>query len=122
MKKILLVDDEFAILETLVDILSYEGYEVIPARNGEQGLLALAQAEVSLVLLDFMMPLMSGLQMLARLRSDPRYQQLPVILMTAAPGSLPKGDNSWNALLRKPFDVDLLLATVRRVLGEEPGP
>jgi CheY-like chemotaxis protein len=113
-KTILVVDDEFVIREVLTELLEWEGYTVLTATNGEEGLEQIAGARPSLVLLDFMMPVMDGLEMLRRLRADPALRDTPVVLMTAAPMSL-RGDTPlWDALLPKPFDIEGLRKALKK--------
>lgn len=116
-KSILLVDDEFSIVEALADILQWEGFSVVTAPNGQRALEELARGQISLVLLDYMMPVMDGLQALEKMRADPVWKSIPVVLMTAA--TVPKGTSGWDALLHKPFDTAALFNVVRRLTGRE---
>jgi CheY-like chemotaxis protein len=118
MKSILIVDDEFSIVETLVEILSFDGYVATSAANGRAGLEAARATRPSLILLDYMMPVMDGLQMLARLRADPDLKEIPVVMMTAAPLGIPNTSRRWNALLIKPFDATQLTRTIERLIGK----
>jgi DNA-binding response OmpR family regulator len=113
---ILVVDDEFTIVESLTDVLSYEGYKVASAPNGAKALAAMEEARPSLILVDFMMPVLDGVQFIRKVRADERYKNVPIIMMTAAPAGLPKEDRPWNALLVKPFELDRLLTTIRNLL------
>jgi two-component system chemotaxis sensor kinase CheA len=117
MKSILVIDDEFSIVESLAEILSWEGYSVTTARNGKEGLQVLERGNFDLVLLDFMMPVMDGLQVLEKLRAMPAHAQLPVVLMTAAPMST-LSNPLWSALLRKPFSLDQLQQVLSRFCGK----
>jgi CheY-like chemotaxis protein len=117
MKKILVVDDEFAIAETLREILSWEGFDVTIASNGEQGLERMRAASPDLVIVDYMMPVMDGVHMLRAMKADEALRGIPTIMMTAALSDpTPDGPAPYLALLRKPFDVAILTRTVRRVL------
>jgi CheY-like chemotaxis protein len=116
MATILIVDDEYALVESLEEILTWEGHRVLSASNGERGLALLEVERADLVLLDQMMPIMNGLTMLRQLRADGRYADIKVVLMTAAPPSEESG-LPWDGLLRKPFGVDPLLRLVHEVLG-----
>jgi CheY-like chemotaxis protein len=117
-KSILLVDDEFSIVEALAEVLQWEGYSVRTAPNGQRALEELARAPPALILLDFMMPVMDGLQALAKIRADPALQKIPVVLMTAA--ALPDGASGWDAVLRKPFEASALVKLLRRLLTASP--
>jgi CheY-like chemotaxis protein len=118
MKTILIIDDEFSLVESLTELLAWEGYDVVTAANGRQGLEQIERSTPGLVLLDYMMPKMDGLQMLQTLRSNPAYRDLPVVLMTAAPMGIPKNQTGWTALLRKPFTAADVLRLVERLLGD----
>jgi CheY-like chemotaxis protein len=114
---ILIVDDEFSIVETLGEILSWEGYAVVTAPNGRAALEEIQRQAPDLVILDFMMPVMDGLDMLRELRAQPRYAQLPVILMSAARVIGDAGEpRQYDALLRKPFEVSAVLALLRKLI------
>jgi two-component system response regulator VicR len=117
MTRILIVDDEFSVADTLAEYLAWEGYTTTTAANGKLALAAIARERPQLVLLDYMMPVMDGMQMLATLRADPALKDLPVILMTAAPSGLTSDPAPYDALLVKPFDAARLLKTIRKVLG-----
>src|SRR5436305_14979063 len=83
MAKLLLVDDEYAIVEILSGILETEGHTVATAANGEEGMKRLEEDRPDLVILDVMMPRLSGSDMLKRMRNDPRYATLPVVMISA---------------------------------------
>ena len=116
MKTILLVEDEIAIVEPLTDILTWEGYEVLSAPNGKEGLAALAEAKVDLVLLDYMMPILDGGEVLRAMRASPAMKDIPVIIMTAAPQALPEDVRRAVPVLTKPFDLGELLDMVAKYL------
>jgi CheY-like chemotaxis protein len=113
-KTILVVDDEYSIVETVCEILTWEGYRCVKAADGLAGLAMLAQERPALVLLDYMMPLMDGLQMLQAMKQDPEYSRIPVVLMTAAPMRIAREAQLWDALLRKPFGLQQLMTAVQR--------
>ncbi len=83
MSRILVVDDTPANVKLLVDVLAAKGYEVDSAVNGEDALAAIAAAPPDLVLLDIMMPGLSGYEVCARLRADPATALLPIVLCTS---------------------------------------
>jgi CheY-like chemotaxis protein len=117
-KMILIVDDEFSIVETLAEILTFTGYATVTASNGRTALEAARKQRPALILLDYMMPVMDGLQTLAGLRADADLRDIPVVMMTAAPMGIPRGRASWNTLLIKPFEADRLLDTIRTLIGD----
>jgi CheY-like chemotaxis protein len=73
MPTVLVVDDEFGIVDVLETILIDEGYRVLTACNGKQGLERLATERPDVVLLDFMMPILGGAEMLAAMAAEPAY-------------------------------------------------
>ena len=115
-KAILVVDDEPAILESIVEVLRDEGYAVESAHDGRAALLVFERTAPDLVLMDVMMPGMDGRAAYLAMRSHPHGQDIPVVLMSAAadPSRL---DPGVAAFLPKPFDLDQLLDLVSRLLG-----
>jgi CheY-like chemotaxis protein len=109
---ILLVEDDDGIRETMAALLEDEGFVVLQAANGADGLAALRQSGdvVCLVLLDLWMPIMNGWQLLAELRADDRLAELPVVVISAA-GEQPPPPGAA-AFLRKPIRLDALLSAV----------
>ncbi len=85
MATVLVVEDEFGIAELLDAVLTEEGYQVVTAMNGRDGLELLARERPVLVLSDYMMPVMDGAAMLARIRADPALQGIPVVMMSSMP-------------------------------------
>jgi DNA-binding response OmpR family regulator len=82
-KKILIVEDESPLRNAVTDILSFEGFQVFQAKNGQEGLDTALKEKPDLILLDLMMPVMDGLSMLEKLREDKPYgAQASVILLT----------------------------------------
>ena len=114
---IMIVDDEHAIVDTLTEVLTWQGYEVMSAPNGKVALEAMATRRPSLVLLDNMMPVLNGTRTLAAIRSDPALADVPVVMMSAMPEPVPPGGARWNAYLHKPFRAPTLLAAIVTCLG-----
>ena len=115
MKRVLIVDDEFGIVEALTDVLTDEGLAVSTARNGKDALKRVDEVKPELIICDYMMPVMDGLEFIDALakRSD---GAIPVILMTAVKREqLPTG-LKVSAVLQKPFGVDELLGLVKKLL------
>ncbi|HVP69076.1 MAG TPA: response regulator transcription factor [Anaeromyxobacteraceae bacterium] len=114
--RILLVEDDPGIRQGVADVLGLEGYAVDVAANGEEALAYLRGQRPALLVMDLVMPVMNGPQLLARMRGE-GFDGIPVIIMTAAVPSasaLPAAD----AYLTKPFDLDDLIACVRRHVGK----
>jgi CheY-like chemotaxis protein len=113
-KTVLVVEDDSDIRDIVQDLLESEGYDVIPASHGRQALEFLTEVKESarpaLVILDMMMPLVDGRQVLETMRRDPRLASIPVLVISAVIREKPEGAT---AFLRKPVSLDKLFETVR---------
>jgi len=119
--KILVIEDEPTIQKLVKANLTASGYQVLVAGNGEEGLRVAQLERPDLILLDLMMPGMSGWDVLISLKANQELQKTPVIIMTASLGEN-KQDKARSlgavGYLVKPFSVDELLHQVNQVLGE----
>lgn len=118
-KRVLLVDDDAEIVESMKTVLESKGYEILVARDGNQGLVLAEQENPDLVVLDMMMPKRSGFLVLERLRRS-RPVPLRVIMITANEGSRHKAYAEMLGVddyIRKPFAMDRLLDSVQRLLS-----
>ncbi len=118
-KRILLVDDDQEIIETLRIALEAQGYEIFIARDGNQGLAMVEREDPDLVILDMMMPKRSGFLVLEKLRRT-RPVPIRVIMITANEGSRHKAYAEMLGVddyLRKPFAMDQLIDSVGRLLA-----
>jgi CheY-like chemotaxis protein len=88
---VLVVDDEADAGESLCEVVEIGGCRAVAAANGADALAVLAQARPCLVLLDLLMPVMSGAELLHALRREPRFANLPVVIVTSAPEKAPAG-------------------------------
>ena len=116
--RILLVDDDPEIVESMRAVLESKGYEILVGRDGNQGLLMAEKEKPDLVILDMMMPKRSGFLVLERLRRSHPFP-VRVIMITANEGSRHKAYAEMLGVddyLRKPFPMDRLLASVSRLL------
>lgn len=114
--KILIVEDEPSQLELLSYNLSVEGYEVLKAETGEEGLLILQEQEVDLVLLDWMLPEISGLEVCRQIKRGKTTKTTPVIMLTARGEEEDKVrglDTGADDYIVKPYSIKELLARVR---------
>ena len=82
-KKILLVDDDADFTEAVKLLLESRSYDVTAANDGKEGLKKVQTEEPNLIILDVMMPEMDGYQVCAKLKADPKYRQIPILLLTA---------------------------------------
>lgn len=116
---VLVVDDDPDIRESLEDLLRLDGFEATTAASGAEALEILGDVPVGLVLLDLMMPIMSGRQVVEEMRR--RGIQVPVILLSAGRELLRAAEELSLPALCKPFDLEELLSAVRKgLLGETP--
>lgn len=113
--RVLVVDDNEGMRENLAEALTIEGYAVAVASDGEAALTRLAEDPLPrVVLLDLMMPGMSGADVLGRIREDPRLDGVRVVMTTGASGARARAPGA-DAILMKPFGVRELLAALRNV-------
>jgi DNA-binding response OmpR family regulator len=112
-KTVLLVEDDLDVRDLLQDYLEDKGFEVIPAGTGKQALdflTAQGGRPPDIVVLDLMMPLVNGWQVLEQMRGDPSLAGIPVVVLTAATSDKPTGAD---IVVRKPFQPDALIETMR---------
>jgi len=119
---ILVVDDDIAILETIQDVLEFEGYRVKTLNDGTHILQQVHYEPPGMILLDLRMPVVDGRALYHELQADSIAAHVPVVLVTAD-GSGPAYASELGAAsyLAKPFDLDTLFACVERVMGAPKG-
>ena len=120
-RRILIIDDEQDIRSLLALILKTAGYEVAEARGGKEGLALLNTGTFHLVILDIMMPEMDGWEVCSQLKSLPRRDAPPVLILTVRSQPLDRVIGMEVVLaddyLTKPFNRTTLLQTVERLIG-----
>ncbi len=119
--RILIVDDQREMVEIIRDRLEHGGWEIATASNGAEGLEKAASHSPDLILLDTMMPIMNGHEMLARLRKAPDTRDIPVIMCTGCSETedvLKASSYNVTDYITKPFDLAELGARIRQVLGD----
>jgi CheY-like chemotaxis protein len=112
--RVLIVEDDRDIRETLVELLASAGYETAQAANGRDALDAARHARPQLIVLDLMMPVMDGWQFRSEQRRDPALAPIPVIVISACD---PSAALDADLFLQKPFPMDRLVAEAARLLG-----
>jgi two-component system phosphate regulon response regulator PhoB len=119
MARVLVVEDEPAIAELIALNLRHQGFEVAQAADAEQAQARIDQVLPDLVILDWMLPGTSGVQLARRWRGDPRTREVPVIMLTARAAESDKIaglDAGADDYITKPFSTQELLARIRAVL------
>lgn len=121
-KKILIIEDEEILLDLLKDKLEDFGYEIYSAKDGEEGLKAIRDIVPDLILLDIIMPKMSGFEVMEAMQKDPSIKDIPVIIISNSgqPVELDKakqlGAKDW--LIKTEFDPAEVIQKVKAILGE----
>ena len=119
-QRILVVDDEQDLLTVLKFGLEAEGFEVITASDGEQGLAAARQLVPDLMVLDLMLPRMDGYKVCRALKFDDRYRNIPIFILSARSGDTDRrlamelGADEFHT---KPYDMRTLIERIRARLG-----
>lgn len=119
--KILVCDDEPHIVHVVATKLRNNGFEVVTAGDGEEGYATALAEHPNLVITDYQMPYLSGLELCAKLRAEPATSHIPVIMLTARGFSLNDDDTNGTNIrkvLPKPFSPREVLGSVKEVLGE----
>lgn len=117
MKTILIVDDERDITDVVAATLEDEGYRVLTAHDGLDGLRCLSRAKPDMVICDFMMPLMDGASMCHRIHEDPRYKDVAFVIASVMDErAIGRDFGSYDGYIRKPFRLVALVDLVRRTL------
>jgi CheY-like chemotaxis protein len=120
-KTVMVVDDEDSLLELLRAVLETVNYKVITASSGDECLMKLKTVKPDLVLLDMMMPGMSGRETCEKIRADPKTKSLKVAFVTVAKfsesGKEKLKEMKVSDYITKPFDNADLLARVKKIVG-----
>ena len=122
-KRILLVEDEKDLVETVTFRLEANNYDVITACDGQDGLDKAKKEKPDLIILDLMLPKIDGYKVCRALKTDEKYKSIPIILFTAR---IQKHDQKLgldcgsDAYITKPFEPQMLLDKIRELLKEPP--
>ena len=122
-RKALVVDDEFHILQVVAIKLRNNGFDVMTAENGAQALQMAREHKPDIVITDYQMPVMSGIELIEQLRSDPDTRSTPVVMLTARNFSIDQEQQQRLSIadcLSKPFSPREVLQTVENVLNHNP--
>ena len=125
MKTILVVDDKADVVELVKNRLEANNYKVLSASDGKQGIQQAQQHKPDLILMDIMMPNVSGGEAVKVLKSDSTTKDIPIIFLTAAASSVPQGQEpgrvyvsgEFYPALGKPFKPEQLLSEIAKLIG-----
>ena len=121
MKKILIVEDEQALQKTLGEILTQEGYEVIAASDGEMGLTLAQDSNPDLILLDLILPKVSGFEVLKQLKGNNLTKDIPVIVLTNLEGveevdkAVSLGATTY--LVKSQYSLEELVSKIKEIVS-----
>jgi CheY-like chemotaxis protein len=121
-KKVLVVDDEVHIVQVVAIKLRNNGFEVVTAENGAEGLEAAVREKPDLIVSDFQMPVLSGLEMIEQLRGKSETRDIPVIMLTARGFAIEEDKRQQlriSACLSKPFSPREVLQSIEEVLAQK---
>ena len=117
-KKILVVDDEPDIIEILSIRLRTAGFEVSSAKNGEEAVAKAKSEKPLVIIMDVMMPVMSGFEALQKIRQDPGTKNIPVIVLSSKGGMKDFfADMHGVEFMQKPFDFEVLMSRIEALVG-----
>ncbi|MFN4179213.1 MAG: response regulator [Armatimonadota bacterium] len=121
-RKILVVDDEVAIVRVLRDRLETEGFEVLTAYDGLQGVEIAQKEQPDLIIMDITMPNMDGITAAKLLREKPETAHIPIVMLTARGQETDEQAGYQAGAIRyftKPFSTRQLVREIRNILGED---
>lgn len=116
MKHIIIIDDEIDIGESLATVLESEGFLAEAYSNGFKGIEKMKVKKPDLVIIDVMMPKPKGVEVVRLLKEDPELKNIPILMMSASKEPTPLNEATWEAFVRKPFEMDELLTTIDGLL------
>jgi CheY-like chemotaxis protein len=117
---VLVIDDDQWIVDSTAMVLESEGFKVVTADNGEDGITRAASVHPSVILLDVMMPGLDGWETLERLKTDPATRETPVVIFSArefAQSRAMSRQKGASAFVGKPFEPERLIQVVRKYAG-----
>lgn len=117
MATLLIVDDEYVITEILECIFEDEGYTVVKTVSAVNALKVLDRVRPDLVIADFMMPVMNGVELATAIRAHPVFHQLPIVLMTGGAADQAQATSGlFTEIVTKPFEVKALIRTIQSLM------
>lgn len=117
MKNVLVVDDEIDILDSVEAVLEIDGYKVSRCSDPLKAIGAMRSNKPDLLILDVMMPVRTGPEILLEMKSQPDLQNIPCILMSAGTSAnYEQSVYKWDVYMKKPFDLEDLLSNVKKLI------
>lgn len=116
MKQIMIIDDEIDIAESLATVLETEGFSATSFSNGYSGLEEMKKNRPDLVILDVMMPKPRGVEVVRLMKEDNDLKSIPIMMMSASKEPTPESEERWNVFVRKPFEMEDLLASINLLI------
>ena len=110
-KSVLIVEDETELRDSLREVMEDEGYQVLVAADGREALEHLSSMRPSVVILDLIMPVMSGSEVYDAMQADPALADIPVIISTSDPSQSPSGV----PIMKKPVNIRRLIELVAQL-------
>jgi len=120
-KRILIVDDEVDLVETVRFPLELEGFDVLVSYNGEDALSQARKEKPDLIILDLMLPKLDGYKVCRLLKFDERYKHIPILMLTAKTQEKDKAlgmETGADEYITKPFEMDALMEKVKLYLSK----
>jgi len=115
---IVVAEDEFLLGDMLASMLEDNGHEVAVAPHGLAALDMIRSKHADLLITDFMMPLMTGLELAAAIRLESGYEEMPIILVSGAQGSIGRANpDKFDAVMDKPYNTHKLMQAVEDLLA-----
>jgi two-component system response regulator VicR len=122
MIRVLIAEDEISAAKMLGEVLELEGFTVTLAPNGKRALEMIDEVQPELIITDYMMPVMNGIEMAKAVRAMPAFANVPILVTSGVPEkSLMAESSAFTAFLRKPFSIDVLLEVIGKIVSN-PGP
>ncbi len=115
-KKILIVDDEKVIADVIQELLTLEGYIAVTANNGVMGFEKFNEEKPDLVLTDFMMPFMNGIELIKEIRKNPENDNVPIILTSSMSKVSSFENEGWQKFIKKPTDINTIMDSIIELL------
>lgn len=115
-KRVAVIDDDKNAVKFLSAVLTDNGYDVVVAYDGQEGLQKIKEEKVDLIVLDVMMPKKTGFVLFKQLKRDEEYKDIPVLMLTAVADSLSELDSKQDDTFERPYDA--LRETLRKAIQQ----